>query len=327
MILVTGGAGYIGSHTVLALNEAGARTLVLDNFSRGHRDTCFGSQTVEGDLRDQALLKRIFLENPIEAVIHFAAHSQVGESMNSPETYYENNIGGSLNLLRAMREAGVKDLVFSSSASVYGEPEAVPIEENARLSPTSVYGETKLMTEKMLTAYCRAYGFRAAALRYFNAAGCDPQGRTGEDHTPETHLIPLVLDVALGKRDRISVFGSDYHTPDGTCIRDYVHVTDLAAAHVLALEKLRRSPVGFRFSCNLGSGAGYSVQEILKAAREVTGAPIPAVVTGRRPGDPAILIASSELAVKELGWKPCYASIGQIVATAWAWHKKRFAGA
>lgn len=324
MILVTGGAGYIGSHTVLALKEAGFSVVVFDNFTRGHEDTCFGDGLVRGDLRNYEEIRNALRDNDIDAVVHFAASSLVGESMADPESYYVNNIQGTLNLLKAMKETGVGRIVFSSSASVYGEPERIPIDEYSKKEQTSVYGETKFFIEKMLDSYCRAYGFGAVALRYFNAAGCDPVGRTGEDHTPESHLIPLVLDVPLGRRESISIFGEDYPTEDGTCIRDYVHVTDLAEAHVLSLKKLFSEGAGFRASYNLGNGNGYSVKQVIDLARQVTGHAIPAVVGQRRAGDPAVLVASSQLAEQELGWKQSHSDLREIIQTAWDWQVKRF---
>lgn len=324
MILVTGGAGYIGSHTVLALEEGGFRTVVFDSLERGHQELSFGDVFIKGDLRDYEQIASVFKEHHIEGVVHFAASSLVGQSMADPEAYYVNNLTGTLNLLRAMREGGVSKIVFSSSASVYGEPETIPIGEDAKKDQTSVYGETKHWIEKMLDSYCRSYGFGAIALRYFNAAGCDPLCRTGEDHTPETHLIPLVLDVALGRRDHIFVFGDDYPTEDGTCVRDYVHVTDLAEAHVLALKKLFHEGQSFRASYNLGNGKGYSVKQVIDVVREVTGCPISVKIGPRRAGDPAVLVASSVLAEKELGWKQAHADLREIVETSWAWHKKRF---
>jgi UDP-glucose 4-epimerase len=325
MILVTGGAGYIGSHVVLELKEAGYEVLVLDNLSRGHRELAFGDSFEEGDLQNFPFLDGVFKKYHIEAVVHFAASSLVGESMEKPEEYYYNNVFGTLNLLRAMRINEVNKIVFSSTAAVYGEPEEVPIKETASLVPTNVYGETKLFIEKMLERFSSAYGLNSIAFRYFNAAGADPKGRTGEDHTPETHLIPLVLDTALGKRESITVFGKDYPTPDGTCIRDYIHVTDLASAHVLGLEKLLSGWQGKR-SFNLGNGNGYSVLQIIESVRQVTGKTVEVVEGDRRAGDPAILVASSDLAEKELGWVQKHTDINEIVSTAWTWHQKRFNG-
>lgn len=323
MILVTGGAGYIGSHTVLALKEAGHEVVILDNLSRGHRDLVFSDHFEEGDLQNFPYLDSVFSKYPIQAVVHFAASSLVGESMKDPESYYYNNFCCTLNLLRAMRKKGVIKLVFSSTAAVYGEPAVIPIMENYPLEPTNVYGETKAAIENMLSRYYSAYGFSSISFRYFNAAGADPDGRTGEDHTPETHLIPLVLDVALGKRKNITVFGNDYPTEDGTCIRDYIHVSDLARAHVLGLDKLLSGLEG-KFAFNLGNGHGYSVLDIVEKAREVTGRDIPSLEGERREGDPPILVASSEKAESVLGWQRRYPDIRDITSTAWNWHLKRF---
>lgn len=324
MILVTGGAGYIGSHAVLALRERGFDVLILDNFSRGHRDLLFSEHWWEGDILDYEGLCALFEHYPVEAVLHFAAKSLVGESMDNPETYYLNNVQGTLTLLRAMKKYQVNKVVFSSSASVYGDPVDIPLTEKSRLSPTSVYGETKLFIESMLRRYFEAYGISSISLRYFNAAGADFAARTGEDHTPETHLIPLLLEVAMGHREEIHIFGNDYPTPDGTCVRDYVHVSDLATAHVLAVEKLlSSSPLCGAY--NLGNEKGSSVLEVLSTVEKVTEKKIRANFTKRRQGDPAILIASSARAREELGWIPELENLEEIVKTAWQWHKKRFA--
>lgn len=322
MLLVTGGAGYIGSHTVRALQARGYETMVLDNFVKGHRDLVFGP-LVEGDLRDEAVLDGLFARYPVEAVVHFAAFSLVGESMADPEAYVTNNVGGTLALLRAMRRAGVSRFVLSSTAAVYGEPRQVPIDEEAPTEPTNTYGETKLFIEKICRRYAAAYGLGAIFLRYFNAAGADPEGHTGEHHVPESHLIPLLLDVALGRREALTVYGADYPTPDGTCVRDYVHVTDLAEAHVRAVERLaERGPGAEAF--NLGNGRGYSVAQVVEEVRKVTGHPIPVVSGDRRPGDPAVLVASSARAEEVLGWRQRYAELSAIVETAWSWHRRRF---
>ena len=323
MILVTGGAGYIGSHTVLALREAGHGVVVLDNLSRGHRDLVFSDHFEEGDLQNFPFLDSVFSKYSIRAVVHFAASSLVGESMKDPESYYYNNICGTLNLLRAMRKNRVMRLVFSSTAAVYGEPAVIPIMEDYPLEPTNVYGETKVAIENMLSRYHTAYGLNSISFRYFNAAGADPDGRAGEDHTPETHLIPLVLDVALGKRKNITIFGNDYPTEDGTCIRDYIHVSDLARAHVLGLERLLDGMEG-KFAFNLGNGRGYSVLDILQRSRDVTGRDIPSVMGQRREGDPPILVASSGKAESFLGWCRQYPDIIDIIRTAWDWHLHRF---
>jgi UDP-glucose 4-epimerase len=323
MILVTGGAGYIGSVTSLALMEAGFRVCVLDDFSKGHRDLVFSTHLEEGDLTDRAFVDRVFDGHPIEAVIHFAAKSLVGESMGDPDPYYRTNLVGTINLLSAMRRTGVGKFVLSSTAAVYGEPESVPIPETALVAPTNVYGETKAFLESALRREHHAYGLKSVSLRYFNAAGADPEARTGEDHSPESHLIPILLDAALGRRDGVKLFGDDYPTPDGTCIRDYVHVSDLASAHVLALKGL----LGGRFGCeafNLGNGEGHSVRQVLDCVRSVTGCPVPAETAPRRDGDPARLVASSGRAMEILGWRPGHADLRDIVETAWTWHRKRF---
>jgi UDP-glucose 4-epimerase len=319
-VLVTGGAGYIGSHTVAALLEKGEEVVILDNLYQGRRDAVLGGKLYEGDLMDGELLDRIFAAHDIDGVIHFAAFSLVGESMRDPGKYYRNNVYGTLCLLEAMKKAGVSRIVFSSTAAVYGEPERVPIDEGDRTLPTNVYGETKLAMEKMIRWFGDIHGIRSVSLRYFNAAGAHENGRIGEDHRPETHLIPLILQVALGKRDFIAVFGNDYPTEDGTCIRDYIHVSDLADAHILALERLRAG--GGSAVYNLGTGNGYSVQQVIAAAREVTGHPIPARVEPRRAGDPAVLVASSARAQAELGWTPRRSDLHHLIATAWEWHRR-----
>ncbi|KZM58683.1 UDP-glucose 4-epimerase GalE [Geobacillus stearothermophilus] len=321
MILVCGGAGYIGSHAVYRLLEKGERVVVVDNLQTGHREAVHRDAVFcQGDIRDRDFLRTVFRQHDIEAVIHFAANSLVGESMEEPLKYYDNNVYGTQVLLEVMREFGVKQIVFSSTAAVYGEPKQIPIIETDPTEPTNAYGETKLAMEKMMKWADRAYGIRSISLRYFNVAGA--YGTTiGEDHNPETHLIPLILKVPLGQREEISIFGDDYDTPDGTCIRDYIHVLDLVDAHVLALEKLRNGASSDVY--NLGNGNGFSVKEVIEAARQVTGHPIPARVVARRPGDPARLVASSEKAKRELGWEPKYLSITDIVASAWEWHKAR----
>lgn len=319
-VLVTGGAGYIGSHTVAALLEKGEEVVILDNLRQGRREAVLGGTLYEGDLLDAQLLDRVFASHDIDGVIHFAACSLVGESMRDPGKYYRNNVYGTLCLLEAMKRAGVSRIVFSSTAAVYGEPERVPIDEEDRTLPTSVYGETKLAMERMIRWFGDIHGIRFVSLRYFNAAGAHESGRIGEDHRPETHLIPLILQVALGKRDHIAVFGDDYPTEDGTCIRDYIHVSDLADAHILALERLRRG--GGSAVYNLGTGKGYSVRQVIAAAREVTGHPIPARVEPRRAGDPAVLVASPARAKAELGWEPRRSDLHNLIATAWAWHRR-----
>jgi len=318
-ILVCGGAGYIGSHMVAELLEKGEEVVILDNFQKGHKDAILGGKVYEGDIRDRAVLDKVFSENNIDAVIDFAADSLVGESMTEPLKYFDNNVGGTINLLKAMRDYGVKYIVFSSTAATYGEPENLPILEDDKTFPTNPYGESKLAVEKILKWCDGAYGIKYTALRYFNAAGAHVSGKIGEDHSPETHLIPLILQVALGQREKIMVFGDDYKTEDGTCIRDYIHVTDLANAHLLAVDRLRKG--GESLICNLGNGKGFSVNEVIETTRKVTGCEIKAEVAPRRAGDPAILVASSDKAKGELGWKPKYDSLETIIETAWNWHK------
>ena len=319
-ILVCGGAGYIGSHTVAALVEKGETVVVFDNLVTGHRKSVPDSVAFyEGDLRNEADLDRVFSNEDVHAVIDFAAYSLVGESVAQPLKYYENNVYGTLCLLRKMVEYKVPYIVFSSTAATYGEPKQIPIKEEDGTMPTSPYGESKLVVEKMLKWVGEAHGIKYTALRYFNAAGAHVNGRIGEDHTPESHLIPLVLQVANGQREQIMVFGDDYPTEDGTCVRDYIHVTDLSDAHVLALRRLQNG--GDSRIYNLGNGKGFSVMEIIRIARAVTGHPIPAVVTKRREGDPATLIASAEAAINELGWKPRYDTVKEIIESAWAWHQ------
>jgi UDP-glucose 4-epimerase len=323
-VLVTGGAGYIGSHAVLALKEAGYRVVVLDNLVYGHLDiveTVLDVEFVQGDIGDRPLLDQLFQTYPIDAVIHFAAYAYVGESVTNPAKYYRNNVVGTLTLLEAMVQAEVFKIVFSSTCASYGNPHQIPIPEDHPQSPINPYGMSKLMVEQILEDFDRAYGLRSVRFRYFNAAGADPQGRIGEDHCPETHLIPLVLLTALGQREHITVFGTDYKTPDGTCIRDYIHVTDLADAHILGLKYLLDD--GETSVFNLGNGEGFSVKEVITAAREVTGLPIAVEEGPRRPGDPAILIGSATKARKVLGWDPQYNQIEVILDHAWRWHQKR----
>lgn len=317
-ILVCGGAGYIGSHMVAALLEEGEEVIVLDNFQKGHRAAVLGGKIYEGDLRDRAILDKVFTENDIDAVIDFAADSLVGESVTEPLKYFENNVGGTLSLLRAMKDYKVKNIVFSSTAATYGEPESIPILENDKTFPTNPYGESKLTVEKILKWCDNAYGIKYTALRYFNAAGAHESGKIGEDHKPETHLIPLILEVALGKREKIMIFGEDYNTEDGTCIRDYIHVMDLAQAHLLAVGRLRKGGDSRIF--NLGNGKGFSVKEVIEVSRKVTGREIKSEMASRRAGDPAVLIASSQKAVDELGWEPKFNSLETIIETAWNWH-------
>lgn len=323
-ILVTGGAGYIGSHTVLALKLAGFDVIVLDNLVYGHRDLVeqvLQVKLIEGDTNDQALLNNLFKTHDIAAVMHFSAYAYVGESVTDPAKYYRNNVTGTLTLLEAMLAASVKKFVFSSTCATYGVPQVVPIPEDHPQNPINPYGATKLMVERILSDFDAAYDFKSVRFRYFNAAGAHPQGLLGEDHNPETHLIPLVLLAAMGKRESISVFGTDYPTPDGTCIRDYIHVTDLADAHVLGLEYLLKGGNSEVF--NLGNGNGFSVKEVIDTAKTVTGKDIKVVECDRCPGDPPSLIGSGEKARKILGWNPQYSSIENIIAHAWQWHQKR----
>ena len=316
-ILVAGGAGYIGSHMVALLVEKGYDVVVVDNLCTGHWQAVKGAKLRVGDLRDGNFLDQVFSEFPIDGVINFAAYSLVGESVTNPLKYYGNNVAGSQSMLTAMKNHGVKKIVFSSTAATYGEPEKQPIEETDRTEPTNPYGATKLAIEGMLKWCDKAYGIKYAALRYFNAAGANTEVGIGEDHNPESHLIPIVLQAALGKRDHVGIFGDDYPTPDGTCVRDYIHVRDLASAHLLALEYLDKG--GESGSFNLGNGTGYSVKEIIDTARKVTGKPIPAVVEPRRAGDPSVLIASNKKAQEVLGWKP-ERGLEQIISDAWTWH-------
>ena len=317
-ILVAGGAGYIGSHMVALLVKRGYEVIVADNLRTGHWQAVKGAKKLYvGDLRDNAFLEQVFSENDIDGVINFAAFSLVGESVTNPLKYYGNNVEGAVSLLSAMKAHGVDKMVFSSTAATYGEPEKQPIEEHDRTEPTNPYGATKLAIENMLKWCDRAYGIRYAALRYFNAAGSDTETGIGEDHDPESHLIPLVMKTALRQRDHIGIFGEDYPTADGTCVRDYIHVNDLAEAHLLALEYLAGGGSSDVF--NLGSGDGYSVKEIIETARRVTGREIKATVEPRRAGDPSVLIASNKKAAEVLGWKPVR-GLEQIISDAWAWH-------
>jgi UDP-glucose 4-epimerase len=319
-ILVTGGAGYIGGTVALRLLSTGHKVFIYDNFCHGHRDLVpAGTRLIAGDVADRGKLERLFREEKIDGVMHFAALIEAGESMKHPEKYFRNNTASTLTLLEAMLATGVNRLVFSSTAAVYGEPERTPIEETAALAPTNAYGESKLLAEHMMTWMNRIHGLRYASLRYFNVAGA-VEGR-GEAHEPESHLIPLILDVALGRRPNIKIFGKDYPTPDGTCIRDYVHVGDLADAHILAFEALGTRS---RLIYNLGNGKGFSVREVVESARRVTGHPIPVVEEPRRPGDPAVLVASSKKIIDELGWKPRYGALDEIVRSAWVWHQQRY---
>ncbi|GHF98038.1 UDP-glucose 4-epimerase GalE [Streptomyces filamentosus] len=313
--LVTGGAGYVGGVVAAHLLERGHRVTVLDDLSTGFREGVpAGAEFVEGRVQDAAA----WLDGSYDGVLHFAAFSQVGESVARPEKYWENNVGGTMALLAAMRAAGVRKLVFSSTAATYGEPETVPITETAPTAPTSPYGASKLAVDHMVTGECAAHGLAAASLRYFNVAGA--YGGLGERHDPESHLIPLVLQVALGRREAISVYGDDYPTPDGTCVRDYIHVADLAEAHLLALDAMTE---GEHLICNLGNGNGFSVREVIETVRKVTGHPVPEVTAPRRPGDPAVLVASAEAARTRLGWTPSRPDLADVVADAWAFARRR----
>ncbi|WP_405657402.1 UDP-glucose 4-epimerase GalE [Streptomyces sp. RK9] len=317
--LVTGGAGYVGSVVAQHLIEAGHEVTVLDNLSTGFREGVpAGAAFIEGDIRDAAKWLHVEGEAPYDAVLHFAAFSQVGESVVKPEKYWDNNVGGTMALLAAMREAGVRKLVFSSTAATYGEPVSTPITETDPTAPTSPYGASKLAVDHMITGEAAAHGLGAVSLRYFNVAGA--YGSCGERHDPESHLIPLVLQVAQGRREAISVFGDDYPTPDGTCVRDYIHVADLADAHLLALDA---ATPGEHLICNLGNGNGFSVREVIETVRKVTGHPIPEVVAARRGGDPAVLVASAATARERLGWNPSRADLAGIVADAWAFAQQR----
>ncbi len=314
-VLVVGGAGYIGSHMVKALLEAGYEATVFDNLSAGHRDAILGGHFVQGDLADLGTLEALFAAGSFDAVMNFAGSIQVGESVRKPGLYYRNNVANTLNLLEAMVRHDVRHLVFSSTAAIFGEPAYLPIDEAHPAQPLNPYGRGKLMVEQMLADFDRAHGLKSACLRYFNAAGADPAGRIGERHEPETHLIPIALEVALGKRRELSVYGDDYDTPDGTCIRDYIHVDDLCQAHLRALESLRNT--GRSLAVNLGNGQGFSVRQVVDAVREVTGHAVPLRIEPRRPGDPARLIADSRAARQQLGWVPRYPDLGDIVGHAW----------
>lgn len=318
-ILVIGGCGYIGSHMVKCLLDAGFRVTVLDDLSAGYEDSLLGGELVVGDCGDRALLDRLFAEHAFAGVIHFASLIQVGESVQKPAMYYRNNVAKTLVLLEAMVDHGVGPLIFSSTAAVFGEPEYTPIDEQHPRLPINPYGMSKHMVELMLADIERAHGLRAVALRYFNAAGADPEGRIGERHQPETHLIPLALQAVLGKRPPLKVFGRDYATPDGTCVRDYIHVDDLADAHLLALEYLWRGEPGTAF--NLGNGAGFSVQQVLDTAAVVTGKSVPCEDAPRRDGDPAILVADATRARELLGWQPRHGDLRTIVEHAWQWEQ------
>ena len=322
-ILVTGGAGYIGSHAVKALQQVGYKIVILDNLVYGHRDIAeiLGVELIIGDTNDRALLDQLFSDRQIVAVMHFAAYAYVGESVTQPDKYYRNNVVGTLSLLEAMVTANIKNFVFSSTCATYGVPQQIPITEDHPQSPINPYGATKLMVERILQDFDVAYGLKSVIFRYFNAAGADPEGAIGEDHHPETHLIPLVLQTALGKREAITVYGTDYPTADGTCIRDYIHVNDLADAHVLGLQYLLEGNQSEIF--NLGNGNGFSVKEVIDAAKRITGKPINVIFGDRRAGDPPALVGSAAKAQSILHWKPKYADINLILQHAWQWHQKR----
>ena len=324
-VLVLGGAGYIGSHTVYELIDRGEDTIVIDNLQTGHIDAIHpDSKFYKGDIRDKEFLDNVFKKEKIDAVIHFAASSLVSESMIDPLKYYDNNLYGTMTLLRSMVENNVDKIIFSSTAATYGEPENIPIKETDRTVPINTYGETKLSMEKMFKWVSVAHNIKYVSLRYFNAAGAHKSGKIGEDHLPETHLIPLILQVPNNKRENVKIFGDDYDTKDGTCIRDYIHVTDLAQAHILAIDYLKKTGKSDIF--NLGNGVGFSVKEIIDSARKVTGHPIPAEICPRRSGDPAKLIASNDKAERILGWKPVYTKPENIIESAWRWHKNNPSG-
>ncbi len=323
-VLVTGGAGYIGSHAVLALKQSGYNVVILDNLVYGHRDiveTALDVELIVGDTTDRALLDRIFADRDIIAVMHFAAYIAVGESVTDPGKYYQNNVHGTLTLLEAMIAANVKRFVFSSTCAIYGIPQEIPITETHPKNPISPYASSKLMVEQILQDFDTAYGLKSSIFRYFNASGAHPDGGLGEDHSPETHLLPLILFAAMGRRENIAIFGTDYDTPDGTCIRDYVHVCDLASAHVLGLKYLLDG--GETEAFNLGNGNGFSVREAIEVARQVTGREINVVEKERRPGDSTVLLGSAEKARKQLGWQPKYPELSDIIAHAWQWHQIR----
>lgn len=322
-ILVTGGAGYIGSHAVLALKNAGYEVIVLDNLSYGHRELIEPLQVklIVGDISDSALLDEIFSNHNIEAVMHFAAFIAVGESVSDPAKYYRNNVAGTLTFLEAMHKASINKFIFSSTCALYGVPKFIPLTEDHPQDPISPYATSKWMVERILSDFDTAYNIKSVRFRYFNAAGADPNGLLGEDHEPETHLIPLVLLAAMGKRESISIFGTDYPTADGTCIRDYIHVADLAQAHVLGLQYLLKGGESDVF--NLGNGGGFSVREVIETAKQVTGKEIKIVECDKRPGDPPILVGSSDKARQALGWHPQYPNLNEIISHAWQWHQKR----
>ena len=318
-ILVVGGAGYIGSHMCKYLANNGYNPIVLDNLVHGHRQAVKWGAFIEGSIGDSKLIRHAFSEYQIAAVMHFAAFCYVDESVTDPGKYYRNNVANTLNLLEVMVEKNVNNFIFSSSCATYGEPVEIPVTEQHPQNPINPYGRTKLMIEQILEDFKSAYGLEYVSLRYFNAAGADPDGELGEDHNPETSLIPLVLQVALGQKDKINVFGDDYSTQDGTCIRDYIHINDIAQAHFLALERLLNGHSGGKY--NLGNGIGYSVREVIEVARNITKNPIQLKIVERRPGDPGILIGSCQKAISDLGWNPRFPDLHTIIETAWKWHK------
>jgi len=321
-ILVVGGAGYIGSHMVAELVESGTETVVLDNLVKGHSKAVWpGAKFYEGSMQDATVLDKIFTENDVTAVAHFAAYIVVPESVKDPAMYYDNNVAATLALLQGMLRHGVKNIVFSSTAAVYGMPETIPVTETSPTSPINPYGETKLAVEQMLKWFSQAYGMEYVIFRYFNVAGAHESGLIGEDHSPETHLIPIVLQAAQGKRANLDIYGDDYPTADGTCIRDYIHVMDLVDAHVLGLKRIETG--GESATYNLGSGNGFSNKEIVEAAKQITGVDFPVNIRERRPGDPPVLVASSDKAKRELGWNPTRTNIDNIIRTAWAWHTNK----
>jgi len=318
-ILVVGGAGYIGSYMCKYLARNGYQPIVLDNLIYGHKEAVRWGPFFEGSMADWNLLNRIFSEYEIAAVMHFAAFCYVGESITEPAKYYHNNVAETISLLEMMIEKNISNFIFSSSCATYGEPVEIPITEHHSQNPINPYGRSKLMVEQILRDFRNAYDLEYVSLRYFNAAGADPDGELGEDHMPETHLIPLVLQTALGQREVLHIFGDDYPTKDGTCVRDYIHIDDLAQAHLLALERLINNIGGGEY--NLGNGNGESVKEVVKIAGKITGKPVPTKITERRIGDPAVLIGSSEKAIRELGWRPQFSDLDMIIETAWKWHK------
>ena len=321
-ILVVGGAGYIGSHMVKMLSRHNHKVITLDNLSTGYRDAVKYGELIAGDIADAALLDDIFKSNNIDGVMHFSSNIEVGESVTNPSKYYRNNFSNTLNLLDAMVRHNVNHLVFSSTAAIFGEPEYTPIDENHTKNPINAYGKSKYMVELALQDYEKAFGLRSVCLRYFNAAGADPDGELGERHNPETHLIPLILQAASGRRESISVFGQDYETPDGSCVRDYIHIVDLCSAHLLALNELMNGSKSRQF--NLGNGLGFSVLEVIEVVKQVTGKAFKVIKQDRRPGDPAILIADSSLAQAEMGWRPVHNDLPEIVNHAWQWEKSHF---